>query len=78
MQYIILFLNIEGYLAANNPYFGATIGRVANRIANGKFTLNGKEYNVGQNQPPNLLHGGNIGFDKFNWTAFVNGDKVFY
>ncbi len=69
---------IQGYLSANNPYFGATIGRVCNRTGQGKFTLNGKEYILGQNRPPNHLHGGNIGFDKFNWSAIVNGDKVFY
>jgi len=70
------FDGMNGYLAANNPYFGATIGRVCNRTGQGKFTLDGKEYHLGQNRPPNHLHGGNIGFDKFNWSAIINGNKV--
>ncbi|XP_037035790.1 galactose mutarotase-like [Bradysia coprophila] len=70
------FDGMNGYLSANNPYFGATIGRVCNRTREGKFTLHGKEYNLAQNRPPNHLHGGNIGFDKFNWSAVVNGDRV--
>ena len=48
----------------NPPYFGATIGRFANRIANAKFTLDGKEYQLGVNDDPNSLHGGFIGFNK--------------
>jgi len=70
------FDGMNGYLAANNPYFGATIGRVCNRTGQGKFTLNGKAYQLGVNRPPNHLHGGTIGFDKFNWTAIINGNKV--
>lgn len=70
------FDDINGYLAANNPYFGATIGRVCNRIGNAKFTLNGKEYTLAKNNGDNTLHGGNIGFDKFNWSAIINDNKV--
>ncbi|WP_181016738.1 aldose epimerase family protein [Luteibacter rhizovicinus] len=53
-------------------YFGDTVGRYANRIAKGKFTLDGKQYNVPVNNGPNSLHGGKVGFDKVIW----NVDKV--
>ncbi|WP_233260335.1 aldose epimerase family protein [Luteibacter sp. OK325] len=53
-------------------YFGNTVGRYANRIAKGKFTLDGKQYNVPVNNGPNSLHGGKVGFDKVIW----NVDKV--
>jgi len=70
------FDNMNGYLNSNNPYFGATIGRVCNRIGKGKFTLNGKAYSLATNNGENHLHGGNIGFDKFNWSAIINDNKV--
>jgi aldose 1-epimerase len=62
------FNNLEGYLAGH-PYFGATVGRVANRIARGRFTLDGKEYRLAVNNGPNALHGGRKGFDKVVWQA---------
>ena len=55
------------YHDGRSPYFGCVAGRVANRIANGKFTLNGKEYTLATNNGPNHLHGGNLGFDKKLW-----------
>ncbi len=55
--------------AAPNPYLGAVAGRYANRIAGGCFALDGNEYRVPVNDPPNSLHGGGVGFDKCVWDA---------
>lgn len=59
---------IDGYLA-KPEYFGATVGRFANRIAKGKFTLDGKSYATPVNNGPNSLHGGTAGFDKVLWDV---------
>lgn len=65
---VLGFDNLASYLAGH-PHFGATTGRVANRIAKGKFTLDGKEYKLAVNNGPNSLHGGLKGFDKVVWKA---------
>ena len=65
---VLGFDNLDGYLKGH-PYFGAIVGRVANRIAKGKFTLNGVNYTLAVNNGPNALHGGLKGFDKVVWTA---------
>ncbi len=58
--------SLKGYLI-ETPYFGAIVGRCANRISYGKFTLDGKEYTLSTNEGPHHLHGGTEGFDKKIW-----------
>jgi aldose 1-epimerase len=60
--------NLEAYLAAS-PYFGALIGRYGNRIARGRFTLDGQEHRLSVNDGENHLHGGEAGFDKRLWSS---------
>jgi aldose 1-epimerase len=62
------FDTLEPYLKGH-PYFGCTVGRVGNRIAKGKFSLNGKTYTLAINNGPNHLHGGLKAFDKVVWKA---------
>jgi aldose 1-epimerase len=67
---VLGFSDLQGYLG-DEPFFGATIGRYANRIAKGHFTLNGKEYSLALNNGPNSLHGGKIGFGRKVWKAEI-------
>ncbi|HEY3743869.1 MAG TPA: aldose epimerase family protein [Bryobacteraceae bacterium] len=65
---VLGFDNLAGYLGTE-PYFGAVVGRYGNRIAKGHFKLDGKDYHMAINNPPNSLHGGLKGFDKVLWTG---------
>jgi aldose 1-epimerase len=65
---VLGFDKLDGYVK-DHPYFGALVGRVANRIAKGHFTLEGKTYTLAVNNVPNHLHGGWKGFDKVVWEA---------
>ena len=74
------FDKFDDYLTKNIPYLGVVVGRVANRIENARFTLNGKHYSLAANNGPNHLHGGLKGFDKVVWSADVTdaheGDAI--
>lgn len=71
------FPTLDGYLK-RHPYFGSTVGRYGNRIAGGKFSLDGQEYTLAVNNGPNHLHGGKKGFDALVWKAeeVKNADGV--
>lgn len=66
----------EPYLGDQNPYLGATVGRFGNRIAHGKFKIDGKEFTLATNNEPGgvpcHLHGGKVGFNKVLWTGEAN------
>lgn len=66
---ILGYDSLSGYLQKSNPYFGAIVGRYANRIHHGSFTIDGKTYTLPLNDGNNTLHGGIKGFDKVIWTV---------
>src|SRR5690606_1070081 len=74
---VLGFDSLEGYLTPA-PYFGALIGRYGNRIADGKFSLDGTQYTLAQNDGQNQLHGGNKVFDKVVWeiTKITNAESI--
>lgn len=69
---VLGFNTLQQYRNAEEPYHGATIGRFANRIARGKFTINNKEYTIKPNHGQNALHGGNSGFHQQIWDRRIN------
>ena len=76
---ILGFKTLKDYLQANEQYHGASIGRYANRIANGKFSINNIEYHLVKNNPPNSLHGGPKGFHNQVWLIeYQSKNKVIF
>ncbi len=73
---VLGFDSLQGYLDNPGPYFGAIIGRFGNRIAAGRFTLDGAGFQVPVNDGPNSLHGGTTGFDKRIWSAEPSADGL--
>ncbi|MBB5351307.1 aldose 1-epimerase [Haloferula luteola] len=67
------YTSVSGYDNKDNPYFGASVGRFGNRIAHGKFSLDGQEYTLATNNEPGgipcHLHGGDVGFNRRMWTV---------
>lgn len=70
------FDSVLHYQSSTEPYFGATIGRYSNRIAKGKFSLDGKQYSLNTNNGSNNLHGGKKGFQYVVWDAKQIGDRI--
>ncbi|MFE9603377.1 aldose epimerase family protein [Streptomyces hokutonensis] len=66
---VLGFAGLDGYLSHPEPYLGALVGRYANRIAGGRFPLEGVTCSLAQNNAPNSLHGGERGFDKRVWDV---------
>lgn len=66
---VVGFDSVDGFVNSTEPYFGATIGRYGNRIAKGKFSLDGKQYTLALNNGQNTLHGGKKGFQAVVWDA---------
>jgi aldose 1-epimerase len=72
---VLGFDSLQGYRQTGNPYFGCLVGRYANRINQGKFSLDGVTYQLAQNNNGNALHGGLKGFDKVVWTVARKTDS---
>jgi aldose 1-epimerase len=72
---VVGFDSLQGYLGAEERYYGAIVGRYANRIAKGKFTLEGKEYTLAINNAPNHLHGGKKGYQDVVWDVVESSDE---
>jgi aldose 1-epimerase len=70
---VLGFDNLDDYLSGH-PYFGALIGRYGNRIANGRFEIDGTEYQLATNDGNNHLHGGEVGFDKVLWDSEITDE----
>lgn len=68
--------SVDAYAKSTEPYFGATIGRYGNRIAKGHFSLEGKQYTLAINNPPNTLHGGKKGYQDVVWDAKKLNDQT--
>lgn len=73
---VLGFPNLEPYLEPRNSVMGATVGRFANRIAHGRFSLDGTEYTIPINNNGNALHGGTVGFNKKVWSPRIVKDGV--
>ncbi|MES2827127.1 MAG: aldose epimerase family protein [Bacteroidota bacterium] len=73
---VVGFDSVDGFVQSTEPYFGATIGRYGNRIAKGKFTLDGKEYTLFTNNGQNTLHGGKKGYQYVVWDAKMTNDHT--
>lgn len=73
---VLGFADLDGYVTHPEPYLGALVGRYANRIAGGRFALDGRTYAVAPNEGPNVLHGGARGFDKRVWDVTAVADGV--
>ena len=73
---VVGFKSLKNYQNSTEVYFGATIGRVGNRIAKGKFSLNGKNYSIPVNNGENALHGGTKGYEDVVWNAEKTNDQT--
>src|SRR5215204_1050606 len=73
---VLGFDSLAGYLQQGNPFMGCIVGRYANRIAKGRFTLDGKVYELAKNNNGNSLHGGLRGFDKAIWASQQKGNSL--